>query len=328
MTTAEFLSSLRQRNVRLWLENGQLKCDAPRGSLDDGWREELSARKHELKLLIAQAEATAAGPRSLVPLKPAGEQPPLFARPGHNGDVFCYRALVRHLDPHRPLYGVEPKGLDGGPLLNTVEEMAAYEVEQIRAFQPEGPYYIAGFCAGGSIAFESARQLAQAGATVARVLLLGSPFPGVFRSGRVATQVRFVRNTVIKHGPAIKTGSVSDRIGYVRERVTARANAAEQRRDPALANRRRMEEATLAAVTRYEPGFYPGRIDVFLPSEVWRHSGEGLQEWQQVAGQMVEYVGPDGADGDNMLRETHVEALAALINTCLRHDTGDVHEAG
>ena len=32
MTTAEFLASLRERDVRLWLEDGQLKCDAPAGS--------------------------------------------------------------------------------------------------------------------------------------------------------------------------------------------------------------------------------------------------------------------------------------------------------
>ena len=73
MTTAEFLASLRERDVRLWLEDGQLKCDAPPGALDDGWRKELSARKHELATLIADAETTLGGPRSLVPLKPTGE---------------------------------------------------------------------------------------------------------------------------------------------------------------------------------------------------------------------------------------------------------------
>ena len=118
-----------------------------------------------------------------MPLKPTGDHPPLFARPGHNGDVFCYRALAEHLDPRPPLYGVEPKGLDGSPTPETVEEIAEYEVAQIRRLQPEGPYYIAGYCAGGTIAFESARQLARAGEDVARVVLFGSPFPTVYRTG-------------------------------------------------------------------------------------------------------------------------------------------------
>ena len=96
MTTAEFLSSLRERDVRLWVEDGRLKCDAPPGVLDDGLQAQLAARKQELLTLIAEAETTLGAPRSLVPLKPTGEHPPLFARPGHNGDVFCYRALAAH----------------------------------------------------------------------------------------------------------------------------------------------------------------------------------------------------------------------------------------
>jgi len=328
MTTAEFLSRLRERDVRLWLEDGQLKCDAPSGALDDGWRKELSVRKHELATLIAQAETTRDGPRSLVPLKATGEHPALFARPGHNGDVFCYRALAKHLDSRQPLYGVEPKGLDGGPLADTVEEMAAYEVEQIRGFQPEGPYYVAGFCAGGAIAFESARQLVQAGKEVARVVLLGSPFPSVYRTGRMVTQLRSVRHGVRRHAPGLKTGSVSDRLEYLRNHARLRASGANERRDPALDNRRRIEDATLAAVKRYEPGFYAGRVDAFLPSEAWRHSGEGSDEWKQVARQVIEHVGPDGADGDNMLREPHVRVLAALLNPSLQNHPGDLHATG
>ncbi len=94
MTTAEFLSRQRERGVRLSVEDGRLKCDAPPGILDDGLQAQLAARKPELLDLIAEAQMTLGAPRSLVPLKPTGEHPPLFARPGHNGDVFCYRALA------------------------------------------------------------------------------------------------------------------------------------------------------------------------------------------------------------------------------------------
>ena len=98
MTTARLLSTLRERGVRLSVEDGRLKCDAPQGILDDGLRAQLAAHKEELLALIGGAETALSAPRSLVPLKPTGEHPPLFARPGHNGDVFCYRALAEHLD--------------------------------------------------------------------------------------------------------------------------------------------------------------------------------------------------------------------------------------
>jgi thioesterase domain-containing protein len=325
MTTAEFLANLRERDVRLWLEDGQLKCDAPPGALDDGWLEELRVRKDELAALIADAEMSLGGPRSLVPLKPTGERPPLFARPGHNGDVFAYLALAKYLDPSRPLYGVEPMGLDGGPLADTVEAMAAYEAEQIRSFQPVGPYHLAGFCAGGAIAFESARQLAEAGEEVARVMLFGAPFPSVYRAGAATTQLRRVRHAVRRHAPGLTAGSVSDRVEYVRGHMKARAAGAAQHRDPALANRRRIEDATMEVVKTYQPGFYSGRVDAFLPSEAWRHSGEGAEDWKGVAAHVVEHVGPDGADGDNMLKEPHVQVLAALLNTALDHDSGEPH---
>ena len=64
------------------------------------------------------------------------------------------------------------------------------------------------------------------------------------------------------------------------------------RKDPALENRRRVEDATVAAVKRYEPGFYAGRVDVFLPNDAWRRSGDQPDEWKRVAARVVEHVGP------------------------------------
>ena len=40
MSTSEFLSRLRERDVRLWVEDGRLKCDAPPGVLDADLRAE------------------------------------------------------------------------------------------------------------------------------------------------------------------------------------------------------------------------------------------------------------------------------------------------
>ena len=44
-----------------------------------------------------------------------------------------------------------------------------------------------------------------------------------------------------------------------------------------------------------------------------------------MARQVIEHVGPDGADGDNMLKEPHVQVLAALLNASLENDSGDPH---
>ncbi|SHK22872.1 thioesterase domain-containing protein [Paramaledivibacter caminithermalis] len=45
----------------------------------------------------------------------------------------------------------------------TIQNIAKKYIEEIKRLQPRGPYYIAGWCLGGNIAFEMAAQLEQAG---------------------------------------------------------------------------------------------------------------------------------------------------------------------
>src|SRR3954468_7974638 len=52
--------------------------------------------------------------------------------------------------------------------------MAACYAQELRAFQPHGPYYLGGYCFGGNVAYEMARQLRAAGEEVALVALLDS----------------------------------------------------------------------------------------------------------------------------------------------------------
>src|SRR5204863_2395802 len=62
-----------------------------------------------------------------------------------------------------------------------VEGMAACLAAQVRAFGARGPWIIAGKCIGGTVAFELARQLAEAGDPVAFLALFGAPYPTFFR---------------------------------------------------------------------------------------------------------------------------------------------------
>ena len=153
--------------------------------------------------------------------------------------------------PTQPLYGVEPKGVDGSPTPETVEEIAEYEVAQIRRFQPEGPYYIAGYCAGGAIAFESARQLVEAGGDVARVILFASPFPTVYRTGRLQIHSELPA----RRHMAPPREALADGLEYVRSRArgherveAARSGSREQAPDRGRDDGRR--QALRAGVLR------------------------------------------------------------------------------
>jgi thioesterase domain-containing protein/non-ribosomal peptide synthetase component F/NRPS condensation-like uncharacterized protein len=109
----------------------------------------------------------------LVTIQARGLRPPLFLVHGGGGDVLIYGSLVKHLGTDQPVYGLQSRGLDGkGPLLKTIEEMATLYVQGIRRFKPHGPYYLGGYCLGGTVAYEMAQQLRAQDEEVALLALL------------------------------------------------------------------------------------------------------------------------------------------------------------
>jgi hypothetical protein len=47
-------------------------------------------------------------------------------------------------------------------------------LQEIRAFQPRGPYYLGGYCFGGNVAYEMARQLRETGEQIGLLAMLDS----------------------------------------------------------------------------------------------------------------------------------------------------------
>jgi phthiocerol/phenolphthiocerol synthesis type-I polyketide synthase E len=82
-----------------------------------------------------------------------------------------YRDLSLHLGDDQPFYGLQSQGLDGSCPPLTIAEMAAVYVKEIRRVQPHGPYFVAGYCMGGTVAFEVAQQLQERGEPIALLAL-------------------------------------------------------------------------------------------------------------------------------------------------------------
>ncbi|HZV33479.1 MAG TPA: HAD-IIIC family phosphatase, partial [Verrucomicrobiae bacterium] len=124
----------------------------------------------ELADVLSQASGTRSG---LVGIHTQGSRPPLFLIHGAGGDVLWgYANLAPYLGDDQPVYGVKSRALDGSEEFGSIEEMAAHYIEQIRSLQPEGPYYLGGYCFGGNVAYEIARQLDAQGEKVELVALL------------------------------------------------------------------------------------------------------------------------------------------------------------
>jgi thioesterase domain-containing protein len=331
VNVAAFLESLRERDIRVWAEGDRLRCDGPPGSLTPALREQLREAKGPLLEFLHAAQRLVGQPQALVPLTPitamasSAAKPPLFGIGGHNGDVFCFRPLVRHLGPEQPFYGLQPPGADGrGEPMARVEELAAYFLEQIRAFQPAGPYHLVGYCAGGAIAFELAQQLRRLGASVGLLVLIGSPHPHQFRPlPKLRRKLHEQWQRVVKHAVGFATGSLADRRRYMATALAAHRARQEEERlaalDSALSARSRLERITLQALARYELKPYQDRMVLFMPNRDWLAPGGLAAHWPLAAQSVEEHYGPEGSDGDTMLRDQHAEAFAALFRPCLEN---------
>ena len=136
---------------------------------------QIAAQIDERELGLGLVEAR---PSGLYALRSAGTKQTLFLGPLGNGGLRGYRQLVEHLDPDRPVYGMQAPGVDGERLpFRTVEEMGRHFAEEIAGFQPAGPILLGGFSYGGVCAVDATQHLRGAGRESNALRLLDtSPF--------------------------------------------------------------------------------------------------------------------------------------------------------
>lgn len=127
----------------------------------------------KLALLLCNSDPLVDRPKA-IPFLEQGHKPPIFCIPGMRNNLLFVHNLVKHWgDRQHPIYGLqEPLKEDSRPVPTTIEDCAAYYIEQIRSVQPEGPYYLAGYSIGGLMAYEMAQQLVAQGEEIALLALL------------------------------------------------------------------------------------------------------------------------------------------------------------
>jgi amino acid adenylation domain-containing protein len=123
-------------------------------------------------LAISARHRDTAARSAMVPVQTGGALPPFFFLHGDfvEGGLYCLK-MARQLGGDRPFYAIDPHGVhDFAP--HSIEEMAAARLALVREVRPHGPYVLGGFCNGGLIAFEMARQLEAQGERVSSLLLV------------------------------------------------------------------------------------------------------------------------------------------------------------
>ena len=120
-------------------------------------------------------------PAWVVPLQREGAGRPVFVFPGGPGGIWHLTrdarvaALVGREHPFWGFRRDDPQRIH--PRADEVPEMAAECVKQMRIIQGTGPFLLYAICGGGSLAWETARQLLACGEEIASILFYEVAFP-------------------------------------------------------------------------------------------------------------------------------------------------------
>ena len=121
-------------------------------------------------------------PPELVAVQPSGGRPPLLLVHGADGTVAGYMDVARNLHPDQPVYGFQHPGLaDAGEPLS-IEELAARYVRAAQQVVGDHPFLLAGWSAGGFLAYEMARQVSAEGGDVGLLALIDTEVPSAKRA--------------------------------------------------------------------------------------------------------------------------------------------------
>jgi phthiocerol/phenolphthiocerol synthesis type-I polyketide synthase E len=289
--------------------------------------------------VILRGEASSHRWSPLVPIQTAGSRPPFFCIHGAGGTVLMYRELSQHLGDDQPFYGLQSQGLDGScPPLHSVEEMAAIYVKEIRKAQPKGPYYIGGYCMGGTVAYEVAQQLCAQGETVAVLALFDTmnwhkiPLTIWSKSSHAIERLVFHAASFLSLDLEGKAKFFREKVEILRNRIPVWQGSVLSRlgkngvgavSDSLLLGQ--IWQANDRASWTYVPQPYPGVLTDFRPRKQYRIFTSPDYKWDQLAkgGHEVVVLPVNPA---SMLVEPFVGQLALAlrqsIDAAMRRETG------
>ena len=244
-----------------------------------------------------------------VTLQPAGESTPIVALHviGPGGEM--WQPLAEELGDDQPFHCladvravINPWQEDEAIGRRSIDETATRYRDAIRELVPEGPVNLLGFCQGGLLAFETARQLKEDGVDVDDVILVHDAHaPGVeaFESffGTLRTQKKISGQRWVPYVlGALRRGSYLRTVRYFVQARVFRAGSALGLPVGRFIRNIEEVEGSIADLKAYEFDYYDGSLKIVRSSLVAEEDAAG--DW-----------GPYVADLDVALVEGHGTAL-------------------
>ena len=130
------------------------------------------------------------------------------------------RQLARFMKSDRQMYGIHTPFKGAMETWKqervcdiSMQTLATRSVKILQGIQPNGPYYLAGYCFGGVLAFEVARQLIEKGESVAFLGLLDATYrPGLkpFALPPSIIRLKYHSGRIIREGPGYLAAKIQE----------------------------------------------------------------------------------------------------------------------
>jgi thioesterase domain-containing protein len=256
-----------------------------------------------LAILLEQRSTPELSP--LILLKSGTQNPPLFLASGLGGGPAEFFQLVKYISAPNALFGLQPKGIEGFDTPSErIEEMADFYLRAVVRYQPEGPYFLAGYSLGGLVALEMARTLQSSSKEVALLVMIDSyPDISALPSGlRLQLAAQRMKRRIRTLGQPPRTDV---RLGGLpnADAISSFAPAFERVRD-----------AAYRALRRYRPKFYSGPVKFIRAAQVTEFPGDPNSVWSHLVTKLEVETVPGTHLG---MLTNHYEKLAGVLNRYL-----------
>jgi thioesterase domain-containing protein/aryl carrier-like protein len=255
---------------------------------------------------------------NLVPIRTAGSRTPLFLVHEVSGQVLPYITLAGLLDADQPVYGLQASGPGDDTQGQEVETMASRYIVAIRQVQPEGPYRLAGWSAGGLVAYEMATQLLAKGEQVEFVGLIDAQHPEPGREsvepGDTALLLAFLQTRhAVPEEQLLRLGKIDDLPTLASEAAKAGLLPADVQLDE-IRRYLGIYRGQAAAQRRYRPTPTAATVHLFTAAD---ETGQDPQRgWGALLGSRLR-VQPIGGTHQTIVLPPHAADVAAAITAAL-----------
>jgi thioesterase domain-containing protein len=203
-----------------------------------------------------------------------------------------------------------------------LESIVACLIKRIRERQPNGPYYLAGMCQGGLIAYEAARQLTSQGQQVALLALFEPQIPARPARHAKPSKLALCGRKMRFHFDNLKQLDRQDVPRYIRERFfrgfALHIKGLQLRMRKNDSRLQDLVEILYCACADYRPRSFPGRITLFQAANRLRGSDWEIEYWRRLAAKLEMHVIPGYSNWvSQCFVEPNVSPLAEKLKDCL-----------